>query len=134
MSSVHDRDEVIDDIEPLRLVVVQVAEIRCGLVHPGSSRSFEALGLLLLHAPTMRTIPPCQAQDQKEHTLLPTSEDEGIVLLNVRKLVFLVAPFGLQAIPPPRHLVTNHWQSNRVPLGGSVTPFEVVLQDARLVL
>ena len=93
-------------------VQVQVVEIQRGIVRPRSPRSFAASGLLFLHLPAIRLIPPCQTQDKKVDPFLPASEDVGIVFRAVWGVLVLVTPFGLNTRPPGRHLVAKIFQDD----------------------
>jgi len=93
-----------------------------------------ASNLLLLPEPSKLSIPPCQTQNQEENTFLAPREDIGVIFEGVGRVFVLVAPPGLDASPPNRHLVSKFGQRDRISLGRAVVPFEVVLQDTGLLL
>ena len=101
---VHHESNVVDNIQPLGIVVGKVVEVR----RTSSRLSLDPTSILhLFQVLSMRTIPPREAHNDQEDPLGPAREDVGPRRWALRRDLFSATPLWLDPFPPPDHLSTK---------------------------
>lgn len=125
----QDKREILDNLQPLDIVVRSDAEIG-----GSGSRPFEPAGVLLLRIPCMCTIPPRQAHDNQERPFGSTGEDVGPLSRTLRWVLSPTAPLGLDLVPPVGNFDAETRDGEGITSSRLVCILEILLDLGRPVL